>query len=167
MSKPKDKILNRRCHEYYDGMFNSNYLNSMKGIITTLDNYLREWQQKRSSWKEVQEMFTEPSLAALAVNFRPIYIVSYYWFTIEPSDLLLKELNINSNNLSLVTFCSGVVFSLFSVFMYFKVVNAIQVNMVMFYTTLQVMPISILKRNQILAYRLRKVKRGEDFYKIE
>lgn len=149
------------CYLFNDGLFKGNIINSLRGILTSSDMLLEEWNAKRGDWEDVRTMFTHPRFVFILSSFQPFMNYFYIW-SISISTKVLQDYNsrqlrvINLTNVLMALFCL-----VLSILVIVIGVNSIQKRMSGLYKMLFVMPIYFVKRNKLLTAGLLKMIRGE------
>lgn len=153
-----------KCSEYYDGLFTSNFLSTLRAMITSLDMIIDEWQNKRHDWQVAKTLLRQKKFDMLLSRFGDIMSTIYYWATIESSNLMMKELDENAlltKSTSILIYSFTVVFSFLA---YFLIVKKIQEIMSAFLSVLLILPIFLIERNVVLVHHLIKVRKGSALY---
>lgn len=139
-------------------MMGSNFLNSLKGIMTSLDRLINEWEQKRNSWEEVDEIFQSPTFLAIMGKMRRIWIVSYYWASVPASNILKQQLIDDSSFMKIFdNFYIGIISVLMLVIYKILVLN-LQDIMIIYRNTLREIPLRLIMSNTALRSVLEKVQ---------
>lgn len=161
-AKSEDKADLPFCNEWYDGLLNSNYFNSLKGIITSLDKLMEEWGQKRANWDDVNKILKTPTYLAIIAKMRRIWMVPYYWGSIETSNIILEQLIDDGKLMDIVGVFANLELVLIFFFMYFSLVIQLQRIFLYWYSLLGILPIDLVKRNIVGVRYLEKIALGGD-----
>ena len=163
LSIDKDKHLH--CQSYYDGLFNSNLISAMKGMLVVLDNILEKWKQNRHDFDKVLKLFQEKKFVSILAKFDEILETLYTWNAAESSRLLLEEMQASVALIEIVDHFNLPVMLLLTGAFYFSFVREIKNVMVNFYSILLIIPFSLIESNNIMVYKLSKIRRGSNnFY---
>ena len=155
-----EESTHTHCTLYYDGLFNSNLLSAMKGMLVVLENLIEQWLQKRGDFQEVLQLFQEKKFVSILTKFDDIVETLYYWNGAQTSTLLISELD---NSLSYVEITHHLYLPLIfiiAVIFYFIFVRAIRKVMINFYSILLIMPFSLIESNTIMVHHLSKIRKG-------
>lgn len=142
------------CGIYLDGLFSSNYLNTLKSLLATFDRLIDEWKQIRGDWGRTKEFLNNKKFAMFYAKLRQCFSTMYYWGTTDTTNLLMGEINSDRSvveNLVLFIELTNVV--LFFVF-YFWIVSALGSVMVQYYSVLKILPLGLINKNKLLTRKL-------------
>ena len=151
---------------YYDGLFNSNFMVVLKGMIKFADSELMEWERKRYSWDEVRNMFAKRSLRTMLTQYQRIMTTVFFSLSMKATNSLMKELKEDSKYLELMTYSMFVLIALSCILIHFNVVNRIQRLMGDFKTVVFIFPFGLIEKNLIMKHHLKRVSKGGHLYKI-
>lgn len=154
------------CYLFNDGLFTGNLLNSLKGMVTSLEMQVEEWNQKKENWEDVKGMFKNPRFVFVIAAMQPVLYNYYYWTTTGclKAYKYYSEKYIGLLKISLTSFF---IFSIIILLLTLGVTfTQIKRSMGNVYSVLFITPMFLLHRNKFLSLRLRKVAKGkiEDVY---
>ena len=70
--------MNPNCSQYFDGMFNTNFMNTLKGIRRNLQLIIQDWNEKRGNWSEVLSLINQDRFLTFPAHFQYILTTMYY-----------------------------------------------------------------------------------------
>lgn len=142
-----DRLELPYCYEWYDGLLNSNYFSAFNGILTYLDRIMEEWKQKRGDWEEVEKIFKDPTFLAVIAKMRRIWMVPYYWGSIESSNLIKTQLIDDERSMNVLLYILGGCI----IVVYFVTLKTIimkfQQSVLAWISILGMLPIELVKMN--------------------
>lgn len=123
---------------------------------------MQEWTQKRHSWEEVNKILKDPTFLAIVAKMRRIWMVPYYWGSIETSKLVNDQLKEDEKLETilmyfLIIFIVGVYFVIYRTF-----VLRFQSILLFWISVLGILPIDLLKGNLIGLRYLEKMALGKE-----
>lgn len=139
-------------------------MNAFKGVITTTDLFITEWEQKRHSWDEVNSIYKRWSFLAIITNLRRIWIVTYYWASKEPANIANKQVVDDLEFAKTSTYLFGFIVIIAGFTLYYSLVKAVQRKMIYFYNTLGIIPLMLVEKNVGFLFRLMKVRKGRGIF---
>lgn len=149
------------CHLYCDGLFTGNLINSLKGMMITLDMLIDQWKDKREDWEAVKGMFTQPRFVYIISTAQQLLYNFYYWSSVDIVAFMRLHKQYHLNLLADIELIFGAASFLFLMFGIFYVVRMVQDVMVKVYSSVLIMPIYLIKKNKVMIQRLQKIRKGE------
>lgn len=121
---------------------------------------MEDWRQKRGNWTDVEQMYKDPSFLVILAKIRRIWVVPYYWASIESSNSIKLQLIEDEKLMDRsVYFITPLIIVIFLV-VFQKVILKFQENVLLWISILGVLPIDLLKRNLIGVRYLEKMALG-------
>lgn len=158
------ELFDGLCYRYYDGLFGSNLMNSLKGMITILGILEEEWQQNRHDFGQVKQMLLNSRFEFIIIRFNDIIGAIYYFFTLDSSNLLIIQLKSSSTVLENSISTGYFLIAFLGFFGIFFLKKKIRVSMVEFYSVIKIMPKAVLESNVALMHHLDRVRKGKPLY---
>lgn len=144
-----------------DGVFSSNYLTTLRSILTSWQKLIDDWEQIRYDWEMTKEFLRQKQFIFFYAKIRPVLSTMYYWGTTDITNLLMKEIDLDQTiSENVVVGFKVVYFLLFFVF-YFWVVVDLKERMVGYYSLLVVLPLELVHSNKGLVFKLEKAFKGD------
>ena len=150
-----------KCPEYYDGLFNTNLLSGMRGMMTVLDFYIKEWENERQDYTKFKKIFRQKKMISILSKFQEIIQTLYYWNAYDTSDMLVGQLKLNTEYLNLANYLAYPLIGLCGICLYVFFVARINEIMLQFYSVMLIIPFPLVESNTVIVHHLNKVRRGE------
>lgn len=128
--------------------------------MTVFEGFIQEWEQKRGSWEEVDSIFKTFSFTSFISNGRKMWIVIFYWASIEPSNILNKQLPQDLRFVKTATFIFGIFVIGVTFALYFTFSKSLQKVMIYFNCTIQILPLLLVEKNNRLKFKIMKEGKG-------
>ena len=160
----RDKDISSKCPDYYDGLFTSNLINTIQGIMRTLDILIGEWEKQRETEEGMKQFFKKRRFETMFSDIDGILSSIYYWVSLESSQLMVKELENESNLVGSVVVLIYILIAGSAFGFYALVTRTVQEKMVSFYSILFALPCSIIETNLALTHHLNSMHKGKSLY---
>lgn len=154
-----------KCPQYYDGLFTSNFISTLKALLSQTTVILKEWEaNKKEPWEITKNIINQKKFNTIFSRFGDIMSTIYYWATIDSSNYMMKELDADevlTRNTSILIYCLTFGFAFVG---YFLIVKKIQKIMSGFFAILLVIPVVLIEKNVALRHHLVKKRKGLNIY---
>lgn len=151
----------RNCELYNNGLFTGNLINSLKGLVTSLDMLMAEWEDKRGNWEDVKGMFKNPRYVFILSNMDESIYNMYYWSSMDTYVALKSNKQRYLEIVDIVDICFKVVCFGLAGFVVYISIAYVQKSMVEIYSVIFLVPMFLIQKNKILMVRLEKVAKGD------
>lgn len=121
---------------------------------------MEDWKQKRGSWKEVEKMYQDPGFLVIIAKMRRIWVVPYYWASIESSDLIKKQLVEDGKIMDRFIYVLSLLIFIGYWVIFKTMVLKFQETVLFWISILGIIPIDLLKRNLFGIRYLEKMALG-------
>ena len=88
------------CSEAYDGLLNTNVLNSFRGMLTTMETLIENWRDRRYSDEKVKELLNRKNVASMIATFESLLEIYYIFSTVNYADTIKAEITSYGNFLA-------------------------------------------------------------------
>lgn len=139
-------------------------MNTIRGMMTTLDRMIDEWQQKRHDFEKVKDMMKNSRFELIFSMLDEINDSIYDFFSTTPSAMLTQE--IESPDFIFKNLINGsiVLFILVWIIAFFSINWKLLELSIRFHSVPYVIPKKLIWSNMLLVHHLKKVKNGINLY---
>ena len=136
-------------------------LSGFKGIVIVLDDLLKEWQNARSDFSQVLELFKLRSFETVVTKMNDVLQTLFYWNAFDTSNMLISELIKSTEFLDLSLYFVYPLILLIAFLFYVFFIKEIRKMMVSFYAILLIIPFRLIESNLVMVHHLHRVRKGE------
>ena len=155
---------NPLCYKYFDGLFETNGLNALKGFRATLDQMIRDWQSARGSWESVEGLFEQKRFLVVPANLVNLLDTWFYWATVPTTNLMVSNLSENSEFISQSSYYVYSFLVVIFVFCLYFIANRVRIITVWCHGPIYIIPLELIEKNAEAVSYFQKVMRGKNVF---
>jgi len=135
-------------------------------VLESFQDLIQEWKLIRESPKAASKIFSRSILGGFFGNMNWIVDDTYYWVTVELSNILMLQLDADLNFTTMICFITQIAMVatyLFSAIILIGPINRIMSN---YYALFLIIPLGLLEKNTLIKHKLKKLSLKLTFYKL-